>query len=66
VRADVAQGFVTEEGAARDYGVVLVAGRVDAEATRRLRAALAAERGWTDPPAVSWRPWREAASGAGR
>jgi N-methylhydantoinase B len=66
VREDVAQGFVTEAAAARDYGVVLAAGRVDAEATATLRKRLVAERGWAEPPAVSWQPWREIGRVSGR
>lgn len=37
VLRDVLAGWVTEEGARRDYGVVLAGGVVDAEATRALR-----------------------------
>ena len=37
VLADVEQGFVSVEGAERDYGVVIVGGRVDEAATERLR-----------------------------
>ena len=37
VLADVRAGKVTVEGAARDYGVVVVDGRVDRDATARLR-----------------------------
>ena len=38
VLRDVRQGFVSVEGAARDYGVAVVDGRIDSEATRELRA----------------------------
>ena len=34
---DVEQGFVTEEGAGRDHGVILTAGAVDGAATKALR-----------------------------
>lgn len=62
VLADVLEGYVTVEGAARDYGVVIAAGAVDPAATTALRARLAATRGWTAPPdPVTRRPWREAA-----
>jgi N-methylhydantoinase B len=37
VLADVRAGKVTVEGAARDYGVVVADGRVDRDATARLR-----------------------------
>lgn len=41
---DVAEGYVTPEGAARDYGVVLdMAGAVDAAATAARRRAMAAD-----------------------
>jgi N-methylhydantoinase B len=36
---DVLNGLVSAEAAARDYGVVIVDGQVDAEQTRQLRAA---------------------------
>lgn len=39
VRRDVENGFVTPEGARRDYGVVFVGAEVDAAATAALRAA---------------------------
>jgi N-methylhydantoinase B len=40
VRADVIDGYVTEEAAERDYGVVFDSGlHVDQEATRKLRAS---------------------------
>jgi N-methylhydantoinase B len=42
VRADVRAGFVTREKAREQYGVVLVDGKVDAEATARARAAMPA------------------------
>jgi len=45
VERDVLWGKVSVEGAARDYGVVLVQGRVDPEATEALRARLRSERG---------------------
>ena len=38
VLRDVRQGFVSVEGAARDYGVAVVDGRIDSETTRGLRA----------------------------
>jgi N-methylhydantoinase B len=65
VRADVRAGFLSVERALQAYGVALVDGQVDAEATARLRAAMPApsngafdfgerraemERGW--PPAI--------------
>ncbi len=62
VLADVIQGLVTAEAASRDYGVVLVAGKVDVPATEARREELRAARGWNDAPCVSWKPWREAAS----
>lgn len=37
VLRDVENGFVTVEGAARDYGVRIVGGKIDEAATRRLR-----------------------------
>ncbi len=44
VRRDVISGYVTREGAARDYGVVFTDGlEVDAEATARKREKLAKE-----------------------
>jgi N-methylhydantoinase B len=46
VLADVERGLVTETGARR-YGVVIRDGRVDAGATERLRAEMAAKRGKT-------------------
>jgi N-methylhydantoinase B len=42
VAADVAEGFVSAEAAQRDYGVVVVDGRLDAKATMSLRKALEA------------------------
>lgn len=49
VLADVQNGFVSEAGAARDYGVAIRAGRIDAAGTVALRAdrpaALAFHRG---------------------
>jgi N-methylhydantoinase B len=56
---DVIDGYVTIEGAARDYGVVIEAVdpelddyRVDRAATDALRASLRAERsGWLEVPA---------------
>jgi len=42
VRRDVENGFVTMEGAEKDYGVVIRDGAVDAEATEARRAHLAA------------------------
>ena len=39
VLADVIDGYVTTQGARDDYGVVIVDGAVDEEATRSLRAA---------------------------
>lgn len=42
VRRDVENGFVTVEGAEKDYGVVIRDGAVDAEATEARRAHLAA------------------------
>ncbi|HZP36304.1 MAG TPA: hydantoinase B/oxoprolinase family protein [Methylomirabilota bacterium] len=44
VAADLAEGYVTPEGAERDYGVVWRAGAVDPAATAARRAALAAAR----------------------
>jgi N-methylhydantoinase B len=38
VERDVRQGYVSKESAARDYGVALVGGRIDEEATARLRS----------------------------
>jgi N-methylhydantoinase B len=46
VRGDVLRGYVTEAGAARDYGVVIHDGVVDADAT----AAARLRRSNTDPP----------------
>ncbi len=41
VERDVSYGYVTREGAARDYGVVITAeGRLDQAETERLRAQL--------------------------
>jgi N-methylhydantoinase B len=59
VLADVVQGLVSVEAAARDYGVVIAAGAVDHHETAALRERLAAARGWTATPRVCWRPWRE-------
>jgi N-methylhydantoinase B len=65
VRADVRAGFLSVERARQAYGIELVDGHIDAEATARLRAAMPApsngmfdfgerraemERGW--PPAI--------------
>jgi N-methylhydantoinase B len=45
VRADLAEGYISPERASDRYGVVFTAdGRIDEAATRRRRAALAAER----------------------
>jgi N-methylhydantoinase B len=44
VAFDVEAGLVSDDGARR-YGVVLKNGRVDAAATKSLRAGMAAERG---------------------
>ena len=44
VLMDVRRGFVSIEGAARDYGVVIEAGAVDLEATAAKRIALVAEQ----------------------
>ena len=41
VRDDVRAGFLSVDRARYEYGVVLVDGRVDVEATARLRAAMA-------------------------
>ena len=41
---DVRRGFVSPEGAARNYGVVIQDGAVDADATVAQRQALAAEQ----------------------
>ena len=38
VLSDARLGFVTEEGALRDYGVAIAAGRVDQAATKRVRS----------------------------
>jgi 5-oxoprolinase (ATP-hydrolysing)/N-methylhydantoinase A len=44
IAADLADGYVTPEGAARDYGVVLREdGTLDEDASRRLRSTAAAE-----------------------
>jgi N-methylhydantoinase B len=44
VAADVRRGLVSQEAAARDYGVIVDAsGAVDAEATRRRRAKASQE-----------------------
>jgi N-methylhydantoinase B len=48
VLLDVRRALVSERAAERDYGVVLADGAVDADASRVLRAKLAAERG--EPP----------------
>ncbi len=40
VLADILDGFVSEEAAARDYGVVIAGDRVDVEATLARRAAM--------------------------
>jgi N-methylhydantoinase B len=53
VLRDVLNELVSPESARDDYGVVIAAGAVDAEATARRRAELRAARGWTTPPAVS-------------
>jgi N-methylhydantoinase B len=45
VRADVRAGFLSVERAREAYGVALADGRVDAEATARLRAAMPASPG---------------------
>jgi N-methylhydantoinase B len=37
VARDVADGYLDEDAAARDYGVILSAGRIDEEASRALR-----------------------------
>ena len=44
VLMDVRRGFVSPEGAARNYGVVIQDGAVDADATVAQRQALAAEQ----------------------
>jgi N-methylhydantoinase B len=53
VLRDVLNELVSPASARDDYGVVLVEGRVDAEATARRRAELRAARGWTTTPVVS-------------
>ena len=61
VREDLRNGIVSPETAAGAYGVVLDRnGGVDANATSARRAALRAERGWTEPPAFSFGAAREA------
>ena len=45
VMADVRGGFVTVEGAARDYGVVIRDGMIDEDATAERRRAMAAAAG---------------------
>ena len=55
VARDVRNEFVAPESARRSYGVVLDAdGGVDAAATRSLRTAMRAARGWTEVPKVLW------------
>lgn len=49
VAADVRDGYVTADVAARTYGVVLVDGAIDEDATRRARAGLRRERLGTEP-----------------
>jgi N-methylhydantoinase B len=44
VAADLAEGYVTADGAERDYGVICRDGRVDVDATAAKRAALLAAR----------------------
>jgi N-methylhydantoinase B len=58
VAADFADGLVTEPGAARDYGVVLRNGAVDAELTEGLRDLFRTTRG--PAPAVAWQPLHDA------
>jgi N-methylhydantoinase B len=54
VHADVLDGRVTRDGAARDYGVVVEAdGSLDAAATHSLRARLRSERGDGPLPVVT-------------
>ena len=48
VLRDVKRALVSQQAARRDYGVVVVDGAVDLDASRDLRADLAAERG--EPP----------------
>jgi N-methylhydantoinase B len=40
VASDVREGFISAEAARRDYGVVVTDGKLDAEATTKLRKAL--------------------------
>lgn len=58
VLADLRNGLVTPEAAARDYGVVAAGDTIDAEASAALRARLRTERG--PGPAVAWHPLHEA------
>jgi N-methylhydantoinase B len=65
VLVDVRCGFVSPEKAKDEYGVVVLDGRVDAEATAALRARLAAARGHNgfgfDPARVDFeRMWTRA------
>src|SRR4029077_5720569 len=65
VLVDVRCGFVSPEKAKDEYGVVVLDGRVDAEATAALRAQLAAARGRNgfgfDPARVDFeRMWTRA------
>ena len=61
VAEDLGNGFISTETALNSYGVVMQAdGKVDAARTRALRARVAEERGWREPPAFSFGPAREA------
>lgn len=54
VLTDVESGGVTIEGARRHYGVVVAAGRIDAEATAEARAAIRRERLGEEPSFDHW------------
>jgi N-methylhydantoinase B len=63
VAADVADGFVHADTARNAYGVVLGSdGSVDEAATQVRRAAIRAERGWTEAPLYGLGAAREAYS----
>jgi N-methylhydantoinase B len=56
VLRDVRNEILSPDRAKADYGVVVDTAnwRVDAAATQRLRAQIAAARGWREVPKVQW------------
>jgi N-methylhydantoinase B len=57
VLRDVRNEYLSAARAKADYGVIVdtAAWRVDEAATRKLRAEIAAARGWREVPKVQWR-----------